>query len=115
MIDARILLVALGLSVVAGGAAAENRNFNFSSPAFGGDPVNGTYFFGVAQAQLGATNRNPEAGGVGGIGGGGGPTVGNGGTVGGPTIIIPINTGQPQAPDVTTGATSEATVDQVSN
>lgn len=115
MMDTRLLLAVLSLSAVAAGAAAEDRNFNFLSPAFGGDPAYGTYFFGVAQAQLGATNRNPEAAATGGIGGNGAPTVGGGGSIGGPTIIIPINTGQPTTPDVTTGATSEATVDQVAN
>ena len=101
--------------MIASTATAENRNFNFLSPSFGGNPQNGVFLFGVAQAQLTATNRNPVAsGGTAGAGGGIGGGATGGDTIGGPTIIIPINTGQPQGPVVTTGATAtEATVLQV--
>lgn len=104
---------ALILIVVASSVTAENRVFNFLSPSFGGNPNNGAFLVGVAQAQAARTNR---AAGVGGVGGNAGnPNVG-GDTIGGPTIIIPINTGQPQAPIVQPGTVvsgTEANIDQV--
>jgi hypothetical protein len=105
-------IAAFALLVSSGVASAEKRNFNFLSPAFGGNSANGSYLFGVAQAQLSATNRNPQATAGAGIGGG----TATGGNIGGPTIVIPINTNQGNAPQVTTGATgTEAAVDQVAN
>jgi hypothetical protein len=99
--------------LIAGSAHAENRVFNFISPSFGGNPNNGAFLFGVAQAQVTATDRNPV---VGGIGSGGGSTVGNGGDIGGPTIIIPITTnsgGVPVVPATTPVTATEATATQV--
>ncbi|SEQ37773.1 Type VIII secretion system (T8SS), CsgF protein [Loktanella sp. DSM 29012] len=78
---------------------SEDRNFNFLSPSFGGNPNNGVFLFGVAQAQQSATNRDSlEGAPTGGIGGG--PAV-TGGNIGGPTIIIPISNSVPSPGDVT--------------
>ena len=79
-------------------AQAENLNFRFNNPSFGGNPNNGSWLFGLAEAQRTATIDPDELDG----GGGGGaqiPGIGGGG-VGGPTIVIPINSGVPDAPDV---------------
>jgi hypothetical protein len=95
-------------------AQAENINFNFLSPSFGGNPNNGAFLVGLAQVQATATDRSGNVAGVGGSSGS--PTVGNGDNVGGPTIIIPINTGSGDAPVVQAGdaaAGTEAGVDQV--
>jgi opacity protein-like surface antigen len=97
-------LIAL-IVTLAGAAQAENLNFNFISPSFGGNAQNGVFLFGVAQAQVTGTSRDPVTGGIGGEAGG---------SVGGPTIIIPINTGSPQGPVVTTPTVTEATIPQIS-
>jgi hypothetical protein len=73
-------------------SSAENLNFNFNNPNFGGNPNNGAFLFGLAEAQREATaNDSATNSGGAGIGGGGGaPVVGGGGGIAGPTIIIPI-------------------------
>lgn len=98
---------------IAGSASAENLNFNFLSPSFGGNPQNGAFLFGLAQIQLSSTNREPIDAGIGGSAGT--PAVG-GDNIGGPTIIIPINTNQGGTPVVDATAKSartEAVVEQI--
>jgi hypothetical protein len=109
------ILGSLAAILIAGSAYAENRVFNFLSPSFGGNPQNGVFLFGIAQAQVTRTTRESGVAGSSGSGGSGG-SGGIGGTIGGPTIIIPINTGQPQGPIVQTGTPlvgQEAIVPQV--
>jgi hypothetical protein len=43
---------------IAGSASAENLNFNFLSPSFGGNPQNGAFLFGLAQIQLARLTAN---------------------------------------------------------
>lgn len=109
-LNLKIAISAAMLTTIAGASVAENRVFNFLSPTRGGNPQTGTYLFGVAQAQLGATNRDPLVAGV-----GGGTTTANGGNISGPTIVIPINTNIPtpvvQTPTPNVG--TEATAPQV--
>jgi hypothetical protein len=98
---------------IAGSASAENLNFNFLSPSFGGNPQNGAFLFGLAQIQVTSTNREPIEAGIGGVAGA--PAVG-GDNIGGPTIIIPINTNQGETPVIdATGqnARTEAAVEQI--
>ncbi len=91
---------ALTLGVFAVPANADNLNFQFNNPNFGGFPDNGAFLFGLADAQ-----RTATVGGLGGGGDGGAPGTpqipGIGGTnVGGPTIVIPIGDLGPDSPDV---------------
>ncbi|MBT0957809.1 hypothetical protein IV417_10445 [Alphaproteobacteria bacterium KMM 3653] len=90
------------LGVAASSASAENFEFQFLSPSFGGNPLNGTYLYGVAQAQATATDQSA----VGGQTASGGGTASGGSTIGGPTIIIPINTDTGNTTPVTVGGTS---------
>lgn len=78
--------------------------FQFMNPNFGGDPLNGTYLFGLAEAQQSATVRDD-------VTGIGGDTAAGTGGIGGPTIIIPIATADGGTPTVDT----DAAVEQVSN
>ncbi len=97
---------AIAICVMALPATAENLTFNFLSPSFGGNPQNGAFLFSVAQAQASATNRVPITGGV---GGGGGTPTGGGDVIGGPTIIIPINTDSGGPTVVQPGAAASGT------
>uniref|UniRef100_UPI00356A048D hypothetical protein n=1 Tax=Roseovarius sp. TaxID=1486281 RepID=UPI00356A048D len=68
---------------------------------FGGDPNIGAFLFGVAEAQRTATNRTVDSDG----GDADAPTPGiGGGSIGGPTIIIPIgNLGPGGGADINVG------------
>jgi hypothetical protein len=89
--------------MTAGAASATNLEFQFNNPNFGGNPNNGAFLFGLADVQRTATIDPDRLESGAGIGGGGGqptPGVTGGGSVGGPTIVIPINTGAPTDPTV---------------
>ncbi|SIS95143.1 Type VIII secretion system (T8SS), CsgF protein [Roseivivax lentus] len=83
--------------------SANNLEFQFNNPNFGGNPNNGAFLFGLADVQKTAT-IDPDK-----LDSGGGsaqapiPGIGGGGGVTGPTIVIPINTGAPTDPTVDAG------------
>ncbi|WP_281004413.1 curli assembly protein CsgF [Oceanicola granulosus] len=84
------VLVTVSTLMAAGPSTAENLNFGFLNPNFGGDPNLASFLFGLAEAQRTATvasegDQSQQQAGAPGIGG---PAA-----VGGPTIIIPVNTG----------------------
>ncbi|UWR23336.1 curli assembly protein CsgF [Sulfitobacter sp. S190] len=83
-------------------AQAENLNFGFNNPNFGGNPNNGAFLFGIAEAQRSATINDSEQAAQ---GGGAQPGIGGGGTIGGPTIVIPIGNVSPDTPVVGIGGT----------
>ena len=90
--------------LVSGSADAENLNFNFQNPNFGGNPDIGVFLFGLAEAQLTGTVDPDEIEGAGGAGGAPIDGIG-GGDIGGPTIIIPVGDLDPGViPDVDGGA-----------
>ncbi len=94
-------ILALTLTLSTSSAQANELNFTFTNPNFGGDPFNGSFLLGLASQQSTATaNSQGTSGPTGGIGGVASPS--------GPTIIIPINTGTPLPPQV-----GDAGVDQV--
>lgn len=107
------LLIAAGFAtaLACGGAHAENLNFNYITPSFGGDPFIGSFLFGVAEAQRTATADTPSSN----AGAGGTPGIGSPGNIGGPTIIIPITQGNPGNPVVNAGGETptQARVQQV--
>ncbi|KAA9005077.1 curli assembly protein CsgF [Histidinibacterium aquaticum] len=90
-------------ALTCGAAAAENRNFNFINPNFGGNPNIGTFLFGLAEVQRTATIDPDELQGGGGGGQAPTPGVGGGGNIGGPTIIIPIGNTGVEVPQVGVG------------
>lgn len=92
------LVASFTLGASSGPTLASKLVFRFTNPNFGGDPFISTYL--LSQAQL----QNQSAG-------GGGGSLTNPGSIGGPTIIIPISPGTPQPPNVVTG--TEAQVQQV--
>lgn len=96
-----VLVMLVGSQVNAG-----DLRFGFVNPSFGGNPNVGSFLFGLAEAQSGAT-RNDVAGasGSGGDGDGDGG-IGSPGDISAPTISIPITIGSPTT-------NTEAAVDQV--
>lgn len=94
-----VLVLLAGSQVSAG-----DLRFGFVNPSFGGNPNIGSFLFGLAEAQAGAT-RNDVAG-ASGSGGGDDGGIGSPGDVSAPTISIPITIGSPTTD-------TEATVDQV--
>lgn len=91
-----VLTIALLAPVLTGNsAAAENLIFRYNNPNFGGNPNNGPYLFALADAQKTATIPESELSASG--GGGAIPGIGGGGSIGGPTIIIPIGNLGPDA------------------
>mgnify|MGYP006294049933 CR=1 FL=1 len=102
MFKALPLAIAAGL-LWSGPAAAENLNFNFLNPNFGGNPDLGVFLFGLAEAQLTGTVDPDEVNAAG--GGGTAPIDGiGGGDIGGPTIIIPVgDLGPDGVPNVDVG------------
>lgn len=90
-----ILMAAVSATVfISGAVSAENMNFSFNNPNFGGNPNNGAFLFGLAEAQRTATANDTAAQG----GGAQTPGVAGGGNIGGPTIIIPIGNLGPDTP-----------------
>jgi hypothetical protein len=85
---------------VATPVAANELNFGFINPNFGGNPFNSAHLLNLAdrQASATATGADPQQGGIG--GGFGQPN--------GPTIIIPITPGSPTGPQI-----GNAVVDQI--
>ncbi|MBU2357327.1 MAG: curli assembly protein CsgF [Alphaproteobacteria bacterium] len=67
---------ALALTLVAGATAAQDLNFGFNNPSFGGNPGYTTHLFATANAQRTATARNQDTGGALGGNGTGGDTTG---------------------------------------
>lgn len=104
-LSAAISAVVLGTAP----ATAGNLVYQFNNPNFGGNPNISTFLFGLAEAQRTATADIDGGGG----GGAGAPAVGGTGGIGGPTIIIPIDTGTPTAPTVGTPTTSPAQAQQI--
>ncbi|MGR3484232.1 MAG: curli assembly protein CsgF [Paracoccaceae bacterium] len=97
----RLAVMALMGVGICGPAHANELNFGFLNPNFGGDPFYGTFLLGMAQAQSTATvDPGPSSAGAGIVGGNGAPVVG-------PTIVIPIDPGSPDLGDTT--------VDQISD
>ncbi len=92
-------LLAVVLVISSAPAVADNLNFQFNNPNFGGFPDNGPFLFGLAEAQRTATTSSPPAGAAPGAGAPAIPGIG-GTNVGGPTIVIPIGDLGPDAPGV---------------
>lgn len=93
-----ILSIVVGLSSAP--AMADNLNFGFNNPNFGGNPDIGAFLFGLAERQATATiNRSPTPSDPAAPGTPQIPGIG-GGNIGGPTIIIPIGDLGTEAPPV---------------
>ncbi|WP_299285915.1 curli assembly protein CsgF [uncultured Tateyamaria sp.] len=94
--------IVLALSVFGAFSAsltfAQDFSVQFKNPHFGGNPFNGTFLLGAADAQRTATASTDTAAAA--AGSGAIPGIG-GAAVGGPTIIIPI--GNLGASDLTVG------------
>lgn len=89
--------VCIAAALVGAPAQAENMNFNFINPNFGGVTDNGAFLFGLADAQRTATIGDDGSSQDGGDADA--PIPGVGGTnVGGPTIVIPITPGSSAPP-----------------
>lgn len=100
--DHKINILAAALAagfVIASPVVANELNFGFINPSFGGDPFNGAHLLNLADRQASATTgTEPLQQGI-----GGGSGVPNG-----PTIIIPITPASPGGPQI-----GDAVVDQV--
>ena len=92
--------------LIGSSAAAQELLFQFNNPNFGGNPLNGSFLFGLAEAQRTATINDFGSGGGANPGAAPIPGIGGGDVIGGPTIVIPIGDLGPDGVDVDAGVGS---------